>query len=99
MSATQAIEGKPNAETEEKTKWIVERSSVTVNIYRTPHGDENYFTISYWTDGKRNRQVFSTLKEAQKAAARKATDISNGNLGAAKLTNADSAAYNRAVPP
>jgi integrase len=82
---------------EETTRWIVERGSATVKIYLTPHGANNYFTISYWMDGKRKRQVFPTFQKAKAEAAKKATQITNGDLGAAKLTNADSAAYLRAV--
>jgi len=80
-----------------RTKWIVERGSATIRIYLTPHGAKNYFTLSYWMDGKRKRQVFSTLQAAKDEAAIKATAITNGDLGAAKMSNADSAAYNRAI--
>lgn len=48
-------------------------------------------------DRKRKRQVFKTLQEAKDEAAIKATQMTNGDLGAAKLTNADSAAYLRAL--
>jgi integrase len=82
---------------EKRTKWTVERGSATVKIYLTPHGAENYYTLSYWMDRKRRRQVFKTLQEAKDEAAIKATQMTNGDLGAAKLTNADSAAYLRAI--
>ena len=77
--------------------WIVERGSATVKIYLNPHGSENFYTLSYWMDGKRKRQVFPMLEQAKKVAAEKATQMTNGDLGAAKLTNADSAAYFRAI--
>ena len=80
-----------------KTKWLVGRGSATVKIYLTPHGGKNYYTLSYWLDGKRKRQVFPTLQAAKDEAAVKAIAFTNGDLGAAKLTNADSAAYSRAV--
>jgi integrase len=80
-----------------KTKWIVGRGSATVKIYLTPHGGKNYFTLSYWLEGKRKRQVFPTLQAAKDEAAVKAVAFTNGDLGAAKMTNADSAAYSRAV--
>ena len=80
-----------------KTKWLVGRGSATVKIYLTPHGGKNYYTLSYWLAGKRKRQVFPTLQAAKDEAAVKAIAFTNGDLGAAKLTNADSAAYARAV--
>ncbi len=97
MNTIQAMPDSPVAETEERTRWKVERGSATVRIYQTPHGDENYFTISYWTDGKRHRQVFPTFKQAKKAATTKAEELDRGHHGAVKLTNADSAAYARAI--
>ncbi len=80
-----------------KTKWVVGRGSASVKIYLTPHGGKNYYTLSYWLDGKRKRQVFSTLQAAKNEAAIKAIAFTNGDLGVAKMTNADSAAYARAV--
>ena len=80
-----------------KTKWLVGRGSATVKIYLTPHAGKNYYTLSYWLDGKRKRQVFPSLQAAKNEAAVKAIAFTNGDLGAAKLTNAESAAYSRAV--
>lgn len=97
MSAKNADNANPAGLAVKKTKWVVGRGSATVNIYLTPHGEENYYTVSYWLDGKRKRQVFSTLQQAKDVAAEKATQMTNGDLGAAKLTNADSAAYLRAT--
>jgi integrase len=97
MSANQAMPDSPVPETDEQTRWKVERGSATVRIYQTPHGEEKYFTISYWTDGKRHRQVFPTFKKAKKAATSKAEEMDRGQHGAVKLTNADSAAYVRAI--
>jgi len=82
---------------EPKTKWTVGRGSAVVNIYLTPHDGEDYFTVSYWVDKKRVRQVFPTLRKARRVAAEKATQMTTGDIGAAKLTNADSAAYRRAI--
>jgi len=82
---------------EKRTKWTVERGSAVINIYLTPHGGEDYFTVSYWVDKKRVRQVFPTLQKAKDVAAEKAAQMTTGDIGAAKLTNADSAAYRRAI--
>ena len=97
MNAKKLEIAKPAESNEKKSKWIVERGSARVNIYLTPHGGEDYFTVSYWVDKKRVRQVFPTLQKAKDVAAEKASQMTTGDLGAAKLTNADSAAFNRAV--
>ena len=96
MNAKQA--SKPESDsTSKKTKWIVGRGSATVKIYFTPHGGKNYYTLSYWLEGKRKRQVFPTLQAAKDEAALKAIAFTNGQLGVANMTNADSAAYTRAI--
>ena len=86
---------------EKETKWVVEKGSSRVRIYYTPDqtdkGEIPFFTISYWMHGKRSRHVFPTLKAAKKAAKKKAEELDRGDHGAAKLTNADSAAYCRAI--
>ena len=86
---------------EKETKWAVVKGSQTVRIYYTPdHTDKGeipFFTISYWTNGKRSRHVFPTLKAAKTAAKKKAEELDRGDHGATKLTNADSAAYFRAI--
>ena len=96
VNANQSVKPEPEL-VSKKTKWVVGRGSATVKIYLTPHGGNNYYTLSYWLDGKRKRQVFSTLQAAKDEAAVKAIAFTNGDLGAAKLTNADSAAYCRAI--
>lgn len=97
MHANKAIIAKAKEVDGKDFKCVVQRGSATVRIYLTPHGSDRYFTISYWMDGKRRRQVFKSLKEAKAEAVVKAAQMTNGDLGAAKLTNADSAAYLRAV--
>ena len=48
-------------------------------------------------DGKRYRQVFSTLKEAKAAAKAKANHLDKGRHGAATMTNAQTASFFRAI--
>ena len=81
----------------QQTKWIVERGSAVVKIYLTPRRKVNYYTISYWAEGKRKREVFKTLQAAKDVAATKATQMTKGDLRAAKLTDVDCAAYLRAT--
>ena len=83
--------------TRTKTKWTVGRGSAIVKIYLTPHSGRNYYTVSYWIDGKRKRHVFPTLEAAKAEANLKAVAFSNGDLGGVQMTNADSAAYCRAI--
>ena len=97
------IPASPNSPDSPKkeTKWVVEKGSSRVRIYYTPDltdkGEIPFFTISYWMKGKRERHVYPTLKAAKKAAKKKAEELDRGDHGAAKLTNADSAAYFRAI--
>ena len=84
-------------EDEKNTKWTVERGSATVRIYLTPHGDEKFYTVSYWLHKKRYRNVFPSLKKAKAFATTKAEQMDVGDHGVAKLTNEDSAAYLRAI--
>jgi integrase len=86
----------PEAE-EKQTRWTVERGSAVVKIYLTPHRGADFYTLSYWLDGKRKRQVFSTLEKAKDEAATIATQITKGDLGAAELSCADRASYLRAI--
>lgn len=53
--------------------------------------------MSYWLNKKRIRQAFPTRQKAKDVAAEKASQMTTGNIGAAKLTNSDSAAYRRAI--
>jgi hypothetical protein len=80
-----------------QTKWTVKEGSAVVKIYLTPHKGADYFTISYWNEGKRKRQVFPSLKQAKDVAKAKAQEIARGDVGAVRLTNAESASYARAV--
>jgi hypothetical protein len=79
----------------------VVKGSQTVRIYYTPDLTDKeeipFFAISYWMHGKRSRHVFPTLKVAKKRPRKKAEELDRGDHGAAKLTNADSAAYFRAI--
>ena len=88
---------KTAAAPQDSTRWKVGRGSATVKIYLTPHGDLNYYTLSYWMDGKRIRQVFRTLKEAKKEAGTIADQLTSGDSAAAELTRDQRAAFHRAM--
>jgi len=55
--------GKP-----EITLWEVRVGSAISKIYFTPSGERELFTLAYWLDGKRKREVFPTKEEAVAAA-------------------------------
>jgi hypothetical protein len=44
------------------------------------------FTLVYWLDGKRKREVFPTKEKAVAAAKSANTELSKGDLGAVDLT-------------
>ena len=75
---------------------VVKRRSATVKIYKTPFRGVDRFTISYWADGVRRRQVFADLATAKTEAAAAATRMTEGDLDVLTLTSADRAAYLRA---
>ncbi len=81
---------------EEKTRWTAGRGSAVATIHLTPHGKEDYYTISYWLDGKRRRQMFKTLTEAKAEASVIGTDLTKGDLGSAELTRNERAPFHRA---
>jgi hypothetical protein len=39
--------------------WLVEVGSAHLKVYATPVREKEFFTLSYWVDGKRVRRVFS----------------------------------------
>ena len=82
---------------EETTSWKVKRGSAVVRVYLTPHGEENYYTISYWIDSKRKRQVFDTLKKARKEAKIICKQLTAADSGAAELNRAQRASFHRAM--
>jgi integrase len=73
--------GKP-----EITLWSVRVGSAISKIYFTPSGGRELFTLVYWLDKKRKREVFPTKEKAIAAAKSANTEMSKGDLGAADLT-------------
>jgi integrase len=79
-------EGKPDT-----IIWDVRVGLALFNVYRTPIGERELFTLSYWLDGKRYRQVFPTLAQAIDAAKAKGKQLSKGDIVAVDLSPADRA--------
>jgi integrase len=80
------VKGKPDA-----TIWDVRVGLALFNVYRTPIGDRELFTLSYWLDGKRYRQVFPTLNQAIDAAKVKGRQLAKGDIVEVDMSPADRA--------
>ena len=79
-------EGKPDT-----IIWDVRVGVALFNVYRTPIGDRELFTLSYRLDGKRYRQVVPTLAAAIDAAKAKGKQLSRGDIVAVDMSPADRA--------
>ena len=71
--------------------WDVRVGLALFNVYRTPHGNREFFTLSYSLDGKRYRQMFPTLALAIDAAKAKGKDLAKGDIVEIDMTPADRA--------
>ncbi len=67
-----------------------------VKIYRTPTKGFVNYTVAYYLNGKRHRQLFADLKKARKEANRVAAQIEKGQLKPLTLTDAERDSYLRA---
>jgi hypothetical protein len=73
--------GKP-----EITLWEVRVGAAISKIYFTPSANRELFTLVYWLDAKRKREVFPTKEKAVAAAKSANKELGKGDLGAANLT-------------
>ena len=80
------VKGKPDT-----IIWDVRVGLALLNVYRTPIGERELFTLSYWLDGKRYRQVFPTLNQAIEAAKDKGKQLAKGDIVAVDMSPADRA--------
>ena len=71
--------------------WDVRVGLALFNVYRTPHGNREFYTLSYSLDGKRYRQLFPTLALAIDAAKTKGRDLAKGDIVAVDMSPADRA--------
>lgn len=77
--------------------WDVNVGSALLRVYFTPNGDRELFTMSYWIDGKRKRQVLPTLDAAITEAKKIGSQLARGDFVAADLTAAERMAAARAL--
>ena len=77
--------------------WDVRVGSALLTVYFTPSGDRELFTISYWVDGKRKRQVKSSLDLAIAEAKSVGRQLARGDFGTVELSAADRVSADRAL--
>lgn len=85
-------EGEPDKEI-----WDVRVGSALLTIYFTPSGERELFTISYMVDGKRKRQVKSSLDKAIEEAKSVGRQLAKGDFGTVELSAADRVSADRAL--
>ena len=79
------------------TFWEVRVGSAISKVYSTPTGGRELFTLSYWVDGQRKREVFPSKESAIEAARNTNKDLGSGNLTAPEIPPKDRVACARAV--
>lgn len=85
------VKGKPDS-----IIWDIRVGVATFNVYRTPIGEREMFTLSYWLNGKRHRQVLPTLDQAIEAAKQKGKQLAKGDVVAVEMSPAERAAAEKA---
>ncbi len=82
----------------EKFPFIVKRGSVSAKIYRTPTSNGyDSFTLAYWQDKTRKREVLSDLEQAKRRAREVVGSLAKGEIEAADVSSQDRAAFFRAT--
>jgi integrase len=77
-SAISSKSGRSRKRKKRGPECVVKFGSATVPVYRMDSGGRQRFTIAYYRDGKRLRQVFSSLDDAKKEALLVAQRIQSG---------------------
>ena len=90
-------ERKSNGTTKTITQWKVRVGSAISEVYSTPTGERELFTLSYWVDGQRKREVFPSKEAAIEAARNTNKDLGSGNLTAPEISPKDRVVCARAV--
>lgn len=60
--------------------WEVRVGSAIAKVYFTPSGERDLFTLAYWVDGKRKREVFPTKEAAITAAKAAGGGLTSGKI-------------------
>jgi len=88
---------KKNKDRTESVSWDVQVGSALVRVYFTPHGRRELYTVSYWVNGKRKREVLPSYEKAIAAAKKAGEQLAKGDLGSADLSAAERVACGRAM--
>ena len=75
--------------------WLVEVGSAHLKVYVTPFRDKEFYTLSYWVDGKRVRRVYPTQEAAIHEAKEAGKRLARGVAGVPEVSSADWACYSR----
>ena len=81
----------------DKEIWDVRVGSALVTVYFTPSGERKLFTVSYMVDGKRKRQVKSSLDLAIEEAKSVGKQLAKGDFATVELSAADRVDADRAL--
>jgi integrase len=77
--------------------WDVQVGSALLRVYSTPSGNRELYTVSYWVDGQRKRQVFPSYDKAIAEAKSAGLQLNKGDLGSAELSAVQRVACRRAL--
>jgi integrase len=77
--------------------WDVQVGSALLRVYLTPSGERQLYTVSYWVDGQRKRQVLPSLEKALAEAKETGRQLNRGDKGSAELSGPERVACQRAL--
>ena len=77
--------------------WEVRVGSAIAKVYFTPSGERDLFTLAYWIDGKRKREVFPTKEAAIEAAKAAGGGLTSGKILGPELSAKQRASCARAL--
>src|SRR5437868_4616832 len=76
---------------------IIKVGSAAVKIYQGKSGEYDLFTVTYYLNGKRQRDAFGKLSDARARATEVATQIARGEADMLTLSSADRESYVTAI--
>lgn len=80
-----------------KFPYLVKVGSSSVTIYRQTKPSGDYYILSYYLGGKRQRPTYANFEEAKIEAEAKAAQLARGDVDAVQLTGRDRLVYGRAL--
>jgi len=77
--------------------WEVRVGSSLAKVYATPTGNRVRYSVVYWLDGQRKRELFNSKEEALEAAKKTGSDLGKPDFGGAGITGTVRLACERAL--